>query len=370
MPKSNGPWPVWRVSLTLWLGLVLPVAADWNRATEPREFFFPTDHFSHPDFKTEWWYVTGNLESPGKRRFGFQFTLFRQGIRAPGERPEVESRWIVDHLHFGHFAITDPQTGRFLFSQKFERGNFGEAGTGTDPEEPLAWIGDWKIEFTDPGFRIAARIPQEDAGLELMLRPQLGPVLNGDHGLSRKAGGEGNASYYYAFPRLKASGRITLDGKPIPVTGLAWLDREWSTSVLGENQVGWDWFALQLDDGSTLMLYQLRQESGEPDPHSSGTHVAADGTVTPLKAGDFSLQAKRIWKNPEGVRYPVVWTARVPQLDLAVEVSAVLDAQELRLKPVAYWEGAVDVKGSHTGRGYLEMTGYNGQVRGLSSDKP
>lgn len=345
----------------------LLTAEDWQRALPGKEYHFPADHFAHPDFKTEWWYVTGNLDAADGRRFGFQFTIFRQGIRPPGQRGETTSRFVVDHLHFGHFAISDPSDKAFHFEQKAARGSFGEAGSSTEAATSgkLAWVEDWEIALTDDGgFALAASTGE--SALQIDLNPTKKPVFHGEGGASQKAAGEGNASHYYSFTNLETTGTLVLDGKEIPVTGLSWLDREWSTSVLGEGQIGWDWFALHLDDGSELMIYQMRREDGQRDPYSSGSHIAVDGGHRKLRSEDFTLTPQREWTSPNtGGIYPVKWRVEVPSLGVDATVTAVQDRQELALQPVSYWEGMVDMEGSHTGRGYLEMTGYAGPVAGL-----
>lgn len=261
----------------------------------------------------------------------------------------------------GHLAFTDVDRKRFFSTERIARG--GEMGLAGATAEPFtAWIKDWRMASTDaPFLPIDLTARSEGFGLALTLMPGPGPVLQGENGFSRKGPGPGNASHYYSYPRLPASGEVTLAGEVLPVTGQAWLDREWGTSALGPLVRGWDWFALQLDDGGELMYYQLRRMDGSADPLSAGTLTRPHRR---LEAAGVALTPRRYWTSPEtGIRYPVSWDLAIPSENLRLEVEAVLDAQEMDLS-VTYWEGAVRVAGFRrgvpvTGRGYLEMTGYD-----------
>lgn len=363
----------------------------WRRALPGWRYEFPRDHFSHPDFRTEWWYVTGRLRTASGRRFGYQFTIFRRGLRPPLEQAGVKSHWVVNDLPLGHFALTDVDGGRFFYEQKLVRGAFGEAGFGRDRNGPdglngsegqahakedrrLAWIGDWVLELSEEGA-MSLKAAQAAGSLDLKLEPvpERPPVANGEGGVSQKSAGEGNASHYYSWTRLKTSGTVTLDGKAEPVTGLSWLDREWATNQLSADQVGWDWLSLHLSDGTDLMLYQLRGSGGKADIFSSGTLIAQDGTATHLTSRDFTLTPVpgQTWHSAKtGGTYPTAWRVELPSRQLMLEVKARPAGQELALEPVSYWEGAVDASGSRAGEtlsaeGYLEMTGYAGALKAL-----
>lgn len=353
----------------------------YARALEPRAFVFPRDHGPHPDFRTEWWYVTGNLESAAGRRFGFQFTLFRNALTP--DPLESSNPWASRQMYMGHFTVTDVQTARFHAFERFTRAGGGLAGSRADEVAPFeVWLDDWRIDGPpDPAQSWPMRLRAADSGLslDLALTPLKPIVLQGDRGLSQKGPEPGNASFYYSFTRLEATGRVVLDGDSIDVTGLSWLDREWSTSALSEGQVGWDWFSLQLDDGSELMLYDLRRADGTPSAESEGVRVSADGEVTRLAGTDYTLTPTDTWTSPiDGAVYPSGWRIDIPRLELELEVEPVLRDQELDVT-VRYWEGAVDVRawqgagrelrsggargpGSEPirGRGYVELTGYAG----------
>lgn len=327
------------------------------RATIPRKFQFPADHGAHPDFRNEWWYFTGNLEdSASQRRFGFQLVFFRNAL-SPGSAVGG-SPWRSHQSWMAHFALTDAHSGRFQAFERFSRGAMDLAGARASPFS--VWLDDWSVSEADGRWQLQAR--EGELSINLVLVPQRQPVLQGDKGLSRKSGKPGNASYYYSIPRLAATGEISLGKRQYPVTGLAWLDREWSTSALGEDQAGWDWFSLQLSDGSDLMFYRLRKKDGSVDAYSAGSLVGKDGAQIRLDADAVQLQALDYWQSPKGGRYPISWQLRIPDLDMVLEVRPVLEDQELDLY-VRYWEGAVDVSGSRAGKpiqgqGYLELAGY------------
>lgn len=330
-------------------------AAGYARALAPRPFAFPRDHGPHPEFRTEWWYVTGNLRAADGRRFGFQLTFFQVAL-AP-EAPARGSAFATRHVVMAHFALTDVGAGRFRAAQRLERAAAGLAGARGEPF--AVWLDDWRLASVGAGFlplRVAAA--EGDAAIDLVLEEGKPPTPQGDRGLSRKGPGEGNASFYYSMTRLPARGVVRVAGRSFEVRGAAWLDREWSTSALGPDVAGWDWFALQLDDGRDVMFYRLRRKDGADDPLSAGSVVGADGRAARLSAADVSVTPLRFWTSPTtGARYPAAWRFAAPSRGIDVEVRAALDAQELT-GLVDYWEGAVDVSGSGRGVGYVEMTGY------------
>ncbi len=327
-------------------------------AAAPVTFEFPRDQGPHPDFRQEWWYLTGNLTSAAGERFGFELTIFRVALTPPAAAPPVDpSAWRARQIYVGHFAVTDVSRNTFRFAQKFERDALGLAGAVADPFR--VWLDDWQIGGT-PHWSVQAR--QKDYELKLQVQSLAPPIFNGDHGLSVKANDPGAASDYYSIPRVSLRGELIRDRVPIPVTGTAWLDREWGSGSLGSNEAGWDWFALQLDDGSALMFYSLRDKNGARDLHSAGTWVDSTGQAHALSNTDVEITVVDYWESPRGGRYPSRWRVRVPSLALDVDVRPVMANQELGTSP-RYWEGAVDVTGTRSrrsaaGRGYVELVGY------------
>jgi predicted secreted hydrolase len=334
-------------------------AEGFARADRPRVFRFPEDHGPHPEYRSEWWYFTGNLDAGPDRRFGFQLTLFRFGLDA--SPPPRRSAWAASQAFMGHLALTDVAAGRFHAFERVARGALGLAGARGGPA--LVWVEDWRVDALEGGEGFRLRGADGGVALDLEVRPVKPVVLQGEAGLSQKSPEPGNASYYYSWTRMAARGEVTVEGRAWPVEGLAWMDREWSTSALGPDQVGWDWLALQLDDGRDLMFYQLRRGDGTRDPLSKGTVVDPDGRSRPLDAGALALEVLGEWESPrDGARYPGRWRLTVPSEALALEVRPLLADQELMLS-VRYWEGAVAVQGTSdgrpvAGRGYVELTGY------------
>ena len=338
-----------------------PPAGGFAQALAPRSFTFPRDHAAHEEFRQEWWYFTGNLRSADGARFGFELTFFRFALTPAGQPAPGPSAWRARDIYLAHFAISDVARARFRAAQKLSRGALGLAGAESPPLE--VWIDDWRLQApAEPAgeWRLHAR--QEGYDLELHLTPQEAPVLNGPGGLSVKADAPGAASYYYSIPRLRVTGQLQRDGTPQAVAGEAWLDREWGSGALGAQQVGWDWFGLQLGDGSALMFYALRRADGSRDVHSAGTFTDPQGVSHALDAQAVRITDTAHWRSADGARYPAAWRIAVPQLALAAEVTPVLADQELHTTP-RYWEGAVDVRGTRAGRalsgqGYVELVGY------------
>lgn len=343
-------------------------AAEWKTAQPGTSYEFPRDHFWHPEFKTEWWYFTGNLTDQAGHRFGYEITFFRDGIRPPNERQQQVSRFIVDDLQFAHFAITDANDARFLFREKTSRGAFGEAGFASG--ERVAWIQDWSVTLTPDGFQLVARTDEMSASFESRAEKQ--PVVEGPNGISIKASGEDHASNYYSITRLQTTGELRIGNATHRVSGESWFDHEWATNQLARDQVGWNWLSVQFSDGTDLMLYQMRLANSSIDPASSGSVIAVDGTPTYLKSDAYAMTPLRWWKSKtSGATYPVGWRVDVPQSELQFTVSPVLENQELALGALTYWEGAIDVSGTRAGKpivgkGYLELTGYAGALKALT----
>ncbi|MFW5973680.1 MAG: lipocalin-like domain-containing protein [Bacteroidota bacterium] len=333
--------------------------AGFDRATGPREFRFPADHGPHPDFRTEWWYYTGNVRTDDGRRFGYQFTVFRTALR-PEATSREEGTWSTNQLYMAHFAVSDVASDRFYFEERFSREAAGLAGARGAPYR--VWLDDWEAEAIDGSFgRQVIRAESDDVELVLELEAVKPIVLHGDAGFDRKGEGYGNASYYYALTRWRTAGTIRTGETTHRVEGTSWLDREWSTSVLGEGIQGWDWFALQLEDGRDLMFYQLRGEDDEP-VLIKGAVIAEDGLRRGLVAEDIVFEVLDQWRSPRGGIYPSGWQLDVPSEGLSVRITPVKRDQELDVS-IRYWEGAVDVTGLSgerpvAGSGYAELTGY------------
>jgi predicted secreted hydrolase len=327
------------------------------RAVEPREFSFPQDHGPHPEFQHEWWYFTGNLVDADSRRFGYQVTFFRIAL-AP-EQAARTSNWATRQVWMAHVALSDIADGRHHARERFVRDALGLAGARLDPLR--VWIEDWWLARKINGEKWQLHVATDAFSLDLALDALRPPVLQGNQGLSQKSAEPGNASYYYSIPRLASQGTVKLGDREFKVDGLSWLDREWSTSALGPEQEGWDWFSLQLDDGTDIMYYQLRHKDGRPDPHSRGSALLADGTRVDLSPKNIELRPLDWWTSDDGRRYPVAWAFHGPPFSRPVEVRALIPDQLMALS-VRYWEGAVEVlnteDATHLGYGYLEMTGY------------
>jgi predicted secreted hydrolase len=368
---------------------------EFALAIEPRNFEFPQDHGPHPQFRHEWWYVTGNLDSTGGERFGFEVIFFRIALAPPGDVglargtgadpvvtaggsggvPNRVSAWRTRQVYLAHFAITDVTRGKFAFASKYSRDALGLAGAQAQPLR--VWLDDWmfgiaadtnsvsnKQGLASPATESDWKLHAQGQGYELTLeaQPLSQPVLNGERGLSRKASERGAASYYYSIPRVAVRGKLLRAGVSSDVQGLAWLDREWGSDSLGASEQGWDWFALQLKDGSSFMFYSLRNRDGTRESHSAGTWVDAAGRAQALTTDQVTIDVSDHWVSPRGGRYPSRWRVRVPAVGLDVEARPVLANQELGTKP-RYWEGAVDVIGTReghdtSGRGYVELVGY------------
>ncbi|WP_048305600.1 lipocalin-like domain-containing protein [Halomonas sp. PR-M31] len=333
---------------------------------------FPEDHGPHPDFRIEWWYLTGNLVAEDGRRFGVQWTLFRQAMAPPDlqQKTSDETPWASRQLWMAHAALSTPED--HLFSERFARGGVGQAGVKTTPFE--AWIDNWSLralgkddsagENDGSGFdHLLVTASGKEFGYRLTLDAEGPLVRHGTQGFSQKSA-DGQGSMYYSQPFFRVEGEVRVAGEPIAVTGRAWLDREWSSQLLGPTQSGWDWFSLHLDSGAKLMAFRLRggDESGnenEDGSYLSGSWITPQGNITPLKPEDLNLMPLE-YQTVAGREIPTRWRVQVPAHDLDVEVRARHPNQWMGTS-FPYWEGMVTVSGSNEGEGYLEMTGYAGE---------
>jgi len=338
------------------------------RANARREFHFPEDHGPHPEFRNEWWYWTGNLVASSGRAFGFELTIFRTAL-APDQDPRRGSAWAPRDIYMAHFTLSDIDAGRFHAFERTSRGALELAGAKAGPWR--TWVLDWSAFGPDDGavaFPLHLRAKEGDISIDLSLEQGKPIVLEGDRGLSRKGPEADNASYYYSLTRMPTFGSITAGGERFDVRGESWMDREWSTHALSTEQVGWNWFALRLDDGRELMFFHLRRRDGKKDAWSSGTLVDRDGTPRSLGADDVRVEPIGTWTSPRShTIYPAAFRLAVPLALLDIQVLPLLADQELDLT-FRYWEGAVRVEGSAggvpaKGLGYLELTGYGDESR-------
>jgi len=359
------------LSLAFWVLMTAPCGAsgsweDWQPAGNRWPWSFPADHGSHPQFRTEWWYFTGNLVASGNREFGYQLTFFRTGVRP---EPAVPGNlWSVRDLYLAHFAITQVQDEGFHWTERASRAGPGLAGTEEGRLE--VWLRDWMAVQSDDGIVLRAR----SGGMEidLTLIPRKPPVLHGAEGLSLKGPGAGQSSYYVSITDLQTEGSIMMPGmNKLKVTGKSWFDHEFGSNQLTADQQGWDWFGLHLSDGTEVMIYLIRRTDGSLQPESSGTLVAANGTWERLSLDQMEVQATGTWKSPRsGGEYPSGWDIFIAKAGLRIKVVPRVLNQELATKAtggITYWEGAVGVEGSSlgkeiTGFGYVELTGYAGSL--------
>ena len=350
----------WRVTSPVRLA-----AGEFRRALPGYAFSFPQDHYAHEDFRTEWWYYTGHLRTRGGDRYGYQVTFFRSGLAEARNSP---SRWAAKNLYLAHFAVSDIPRKEFRYFERLNRAAMGQAGASTT--EFRVWVGDWEVRGDGTRQRLRAKDGEFAVDLNLVsLKP---PVIHGENGVSQKGEGRGHASHYYSLPRLKTDGTLTVRGKTLEVAGLGWMDHEFGSTELNPDQVGWDWFSLQFDDGTDVMLYIIRKADGKADPYSAGTQVGNDGRIARLRQQDFTIEVLDRWVSPRSRgAYPMKWRLRAPAIGLDVTVSPAFPDQELnttKSTQVIYWEGAVRAEGTLSGRpahahGYVEMTGYAAPFR-------
>ncbi|WP_042013178.1 lipocalin-like domain-containing protein [Aeromonas fluvialis] len=331
------------------LGAILGGGSDHFKKAQPgQRVILPADHATHPDYRSEWWYLTGNLKDEQGRHYGMQWTLFRQGI----EREfKSNNPWLVPQLWLAQFAITDVSKGSHQQDERTSRQGPGLAGASGGHY----WLKEWMLASEGKALFPATLKVQSKAGdLALRVSAAKPAVLQGNHGYSEKS--PGNASFYYSYPRLTLSGTLTRDGETRNVTGQGWFDHEWSSSVLAEWQSGWDWFSLQLNDGRELMLFRLRTKAGRSEPENRyGILIERDGSSQVLSPEQIRFMPDKSWRGPKGQPYPVEWRLEAAGLQLTIQARQPNQAMSGRFE---YWEGAVTVSGEAQGVGYLEMTGY------------
>lgn len=345
-------------------------ANEWRQAVGPWKWVFPKDHGSHPEFRTEWWYFTGNLTDPSKKRFGYQLTFFRQGVLFKANDPNHP--WAIRDIHLTHFTLTDVSAGQFWYADRVSRKGPGLAGAAEKGMH--VWLLNWMAKMEGDRIKLEARHQGMELSLDLVPRKPL--VFHGKNGLSQKGPIEGQASYYFSYTDLEAKGfmKTPLSQTSIRVNGISWFDHEFGSNQLTPDQVGWDWFSLHLSDGQDLMIYFLRRKDGTVEPSSSGTLVTRSGDSIHLKLSDINVEVVDHWRSPKsGGRYPSRWRLKLPEGKIEIEISSLVPSQELLTEGstgVIYWEGAIAGKGTAAGRpitceGYVELTGYAGSLGGL-----
>jgi predicted secreted hydrolase len=345
-----------------------PALAQFRSAAPGYRYEFPRDFFNHPDFQTEWWYYTGNLSASNGHAYGFELTFFRVGVNRD---KTAASDWAVNDIYMAHLALSDIGAQRFYHRERLNRAGAGIAGI--DASAGRIWNGNWKVVIRGDGGTQKLDAVADDFSLHFDLASKKTPVIHGIDGVSQKAAGAGHASQYISLTRLQVAGSVEVGDAPTSVTGLAWMDHEFFTEQLSENQIGWDWLSVQLEDNTELMLYRIRHSDGSVDPFSSGTYIDANGKPTHLALNDFDFSASgETWVSPDSkATYPLHWNVAIRPLKLSLDISTPLKSQEIFSgSPIipSYWEGAVRITGTRDdlaikGVGYLELTGYDKPFR-------
>ncbi len=354
----------------LWLiFMALPVGSQeaepvssFRPALPGYEYRFPRDLYSHDDFRIEWWYYTGHLEDAAGRSFGYQLTFFRVALDGKG-KVNNPSQWKIGHIYFAHMTLSDIENEKFYFFERINRAGLGQAGAESD--QLKVWNEDWSLTQNGKAHHLKAR--EGEVAFDLKLTPSKPIVFQGRDGVIQMGEAAGNAWQYFSFTRMRTEGQVILKGKTYRVKGLSWMDHEFSSSQLNKEQIGWDWFSVQLDNDTELMLYQIRKKNGAIEKNSSGTWVDAGGRGTHLVFSEYFIQPEGQWVSQQsGTTYPAGWTLEVPKHGIRLKVTPEMANQELhnlRSISTSYWEGSVKVSGTVkgkpvTGKGYVELVGY------------
>lgn len=340
--------------------------SNYKKVIDRMDFIFPDDHGAHPEYLTEWWYYTGNLFTDDGRHFGYQLTFFRRAISDQFVDSNA-SNWASNQIYLAHFAVTDTESNQHYVFDQISRGSAGLAGTSVDPLFSI-WLKDWEIvQLSDNVFQMNAG--SDDVKINLTLTDLKSIIFHGDDGLSQKGSELGNASYYFSQTRMETTGSIRISDEEFDVKGFSWMDHEFGTSTLGSDQIGWDWFSIQLDNQTEIMLFQIRQQDGSINDFSSGTIIFMDGKTENLLVNDFEIEVLDTWQTSDQITYPNKWKINVEQINLQMEITPVMNDQEMKLF-FRYWEGAVRIKGTLngvdiSGYGYVELTGYAQSMQGV-----
>jgi len=351
-------------------------AYEWKQAIEKRTWSFPKDHGSHPEYRTEWWYFTGNLKDETNKRYGYQLTFFRQGIEHPvtkDVKPTSNGNpWSVRDIYLGHFAVVDVEKKHFWYIDRTSRKGPGLAHADTKTMD--VHILNWSARMDNNTIFLYARHKDMEINLELI--PKKPVVLHGKNGLSKKGPANGQSSYYYSFTDIKTSGTLKTPSNinTIRVKGTSWFDHEFGSNQLTSEQVGWDWFSIHLSDGRDVMVYIIRRKDGMIEAASSGTLIEKNGSSRHLEMTDIKLDVLERWKSPKTIGlYPAKWRMKVPSSNIDITIYPSVANQELITASstgVTYWEGAVEGQGLSNGKpvsivGYVELTGYADSLEGL-----
>jgi len=341
---------------------------NFAHATAPRPFTFPRDHGPHPEYRTEWWYYTGNLQDDQGKQYGYQLTFFRSGLTE--QMPARQSDLATNQFYMAHFAVTSQPANEHLSFERYSRGAAGLAGATGDPSYQV-WLEDWVVKQTGDGVYTLQATAQDKSGpvtLAFTLHETRPPVLHGNAGLSQKGPETGNANYYYSLVNLETTGQLTFAGKSVAIKGLSWMDHEFGTSSLGGDITGWDWFSAQLDNGAVLMFGTFHDAKGEGRYVYEGSLVFPDNRKVRLTQGDFVVKTLDHWKSPTtGITYPSGWQVNFPKYNLTMEIQPLVQDQEMKVRFI-YYEGATTIKATMNGatvngRGYVELTGYGEQLK-------
>ncbi len=332
----------------------------YAQVLKPRPFIFPQDHGPHPQHRVEWWYFTGNVQTESKRRFGYELTFFRFALTP--KALTSPSSWRTNQQYMAHFALTDVENAQFYTDERFSRAGNGLAGAKTNNYH--VWLYDWRAKAAQhPDSSINLSASSDEFAIELQLTPEKNIALQGIAGFSQKSEKPGFASHYYSYTRMATRGAINLKGQQFSVSGSSWMDREWISASLSSEQIGWDWFSLQLSDGTDVMLYRFRRKDGAQDRHNSGAIFKPDNSKITLNFSELEIEEADYWSSPHtNIRYPAKWQISVPSQQLELEITPLINDQELNFR-YRYWEGAVSIEGKKdeqniSGVGYVELTGY------------
>lgn len=349
-----------KTNITLSDAMNIPDSAEFKKVSGKRTFTFPEDHGPHPGYAIEWWYFTGNLDNASGDHFGYELTIFRIGLS--NNTQERNTDWMTSGIYMAHFAVTDVNNEMFYSFERFSRDSLQLAGALIeDSGDFRIWLEDWTITGSGDAMPVINLKAKNDViAIDLLLESIKPLVLQGDQGYSKKGNQAENASYYYSVPRMETSGTINIENISHVVNGDSWMDREWSSSALGNNQIGWNWFAFQFDNNHELMYYQMLSDGPAMDLNSHGVIVDPSSGKAPINHKDITLQAMEHWRSPSGISYPIRWKMLLPSESIDLDIRAYIPNQELDVS-IKYWEGNVDITGmfrgeSISGSGYVEMT--------------